>query len=69
MKKLEIENKHLSENNKIDLRKHVRLIIKSFQYIRDLITSSKKLAFYIVKLIELTRFLIKRYHEIIFQLY
>ncbi len=33
------------------------------------IISSKKLAYYIVELVAITGFLVKRYHEVIFQSY
>jgi len=51
----------------VDLRKHVKLIVKSFWYIGDSTTLSKKLAFYIVKLAAITGFLIKKYYKVTFQ--
>ncbi len=50
----------------MNLRKYAKLIVKFFWYIRDLIILSKKLAFYIVGLAELTGFSAKKYYEVTF---
>ncbi len=69
LKQARISKENLTDNSKTDLRKHIKLIVKSFRYMGDLITPSKKLAYYIIKLAALTGFLIKRHYEATFQLH